>query len=1080
MISNPFKSLEKFVNKTFLIFSCILFLIIAVAATAAFTISAHQINISFIEQQLSITSETTRLRLATAVNSELALVLKMADTPVIRQYFMNPSDPVLESQANTEFELYQEHFLNKMVFWVNDIDRIFYSTGNPPYIVNPDDPESYWYNLTLYETERFNFNINYNPNLDKINLWVNVPVFTSDTEKKPIGMLGTGIDLTDFSNFVASSYREFDKNITPYMFNKYNEITSAVDYNLVENKVRLDEHLGETGKKLISAARELSEGENRSFIYDKKIYLVNPIPAMEWYLTVSYPLPGFFALNQAMNTVFFGMLFLILFLLIVINIFIARLENAMAGYNLRLLEANRKAEFASQAKSDFLAKMSHEIRTPMNAVTGMAELLLREELSGDALGYAQDIKQAGSNLVSIINDILDFSKIEAGKLEIIPINYLLSSLINDTVNIIRTRLMEKPLRFFTNIDGKIPNSLIGDEVRLRQILLNLLSNAVKYSEKGHVGLTITVDKRDSKQVWLRIAVSDTGRGIKKEDQAKLFDEFVKVDVKKNQGIEGTGLGLAITKSLCTAMGGDISVESEYGKGSVFTAVIPQGIESETPFAVVEEPEKKKVLIYERRINYAESVRWTLENMGVPHITATAQDDFAVSLCREEWFYVFSSYGLYENIKPLMEQPDTAFCGGKKPPLALMIEWGTEAYIPDVRFVSIPVQSLSISNVLNGRADNKGYIKSSGVIRFTFPGARLLVVDDIATNLKVVEGLLAPYRVTVDTCLNGLQAVELVKRSVSENRKYDIVFMDHMMPEMDGIEATAIIRALKSELFRTMPIIALTANAVVGMREMFIEKGFNDFLSKPIDVSKLDEILNRWIPKDKRDIKSEKDEIINKKTKGNDEQLQDNNSNSSLPISNFLLNSIPGVDVAKGIYMTGGTVTTYVKVLSLFCNDVNERLPLLQKTPEADTLNAFVTQVHALKSASASIGAQEISFMAAGLEAVGKAGDTAFIRKSLPDFLKQLTELVKNIQNALEPGKIEYQDIPPLSDAHSRLFHELADALKSQKIPEIKRILNTLDKQAQDSNLKKIIEQISDQVFMTEFDNAVKIVEDFIT
>jgi two-component system, sensor histidine kinase and response regulator len=1076
MIKNNVKSLKKFVNKTFFIFSCIFFFIIVLAAIMAYTISAHQINLSFIEQQLSIASETMRLRLATTVNSELALVLKMADTPVIQRYLMNPSDPELKSQADTELTLYQEHFENRVVFWISDADKIFYSTGSVPYVVNPDDPRNYWYNLTLYKTEKFNLNINYNPDLDQINLWVNVPVFVeADSVRKPIGMLGTGINLTNFSNFVASSYREFDTHITSYMFNKYNEITSAVDYSLVEKKVRLDDLLGVTGKELIMAAHELSGEESRSFIYDKKIYLLNSIPEMEWYLAVSYPMPGFLALNKAMNTVFFSMLALIFFLFIVINIFIARLENAMTEHNLQLLEANRKAESASHAKSDFLAKMSHEIRTPMNAITGMAELLLREELSGEALDYAQDIKQAGNNLVSIINDILDFSKIEAGKLEIIPINYLLSSLINDTVNIIRMRLMEKPLRFSTNIDGNIPNSLIGDEVRMRQILLNLLSNAIKYSDKGHVGLTITTDKRDDKQIWLRIAVADTGKGIKQEDQARLFDEFVKVDIKKNQGIEGTGLGLAITKNLCTAMGGNISMESEYGKGSVFTALIPQGIGTETPFAVVEEPEKKKVLIYDGRINYAKSVRWTLENMKVPHTMVTNQDDFALALCQEEWFYVFSSYGLYGKIKPLMEQNDTAFCGGKKPPLALMIEWGTEAYIPGVRFISIPVQSLSIANVLNGRADNKGYIKSSGIIRFTFPGARLLVVDDLATNLKVVEGLLAPYQASVETCLNGLQAIELVKRN-----EYDIVFMDHMMPEMDGIEATAIIRELEmrnEELGikkKQIPIIALTANAVVGMREMFLKNGFNDFLSKPIDVSKLDEILDRWIPKEKRE------EGIGSGVHGSGSRdtrypvIQNPGPQTPIPI-------IPGVDTAKGIAMTGGTVASYTKVLSLFCKDIEERLPILQKVTEADSLNALITHVHALKSASASIGAQEISSIAAGLEAVGKAGDAAFVRENLPGFAKQLAELARNIRDALEQNKPEYHNFPQSpAPIPQSLFHELHDALKSQKISEIKRILNTLNQQTQDSKLREILEQISDQVLITEFDNAVKIVEKLIT
>jgi signal transduction histidine kinase/CheY-like chemotaxis protein len=751
--------------------------------------------------------------------------------------------------------------------------------------------------------------------------------------------------------------------------------------------------------------------------------------------------------------------------------------NQVQRLKLEAIEARHekeRAEAASKSKDEFLAKMSHEIRTPMNAIMGMSELALREDMPDAAHEHILTIRRAGANLLSIINDILDFSKIESGKLEIVPVKYLLSSLINDTVNIIRTRIMEKPIRFFTNIDGSIPNSLIGDEVRLRQILLNLLSNAVKYSEKGHIGLTIIVDKRDDKQVWLRIAVVDTGQGIKPEDQKKLFSEFVQVDMKKNQGIEGTGLGLAITKRLCVAMGGDISMESEYGKGSIFTAVIPQGIESAAFFAAVEEPERKKILVYEGRTVYAKAICWALENMGVPYTMVTNQDDFAAALYREEWFYVFSGYGLYEKIRPLMDKPDEVFCGGKKPFLALLVEWGTEAYLPDVRFVSIPVQSLSIANVLNGRADSKEYIKSSDVIRFTFPRARLLVADDIATNLKVAEGLLAPYRITVNTCLNGLQAIEMVKRSFSEKRKYDIVFMDHMMPEMDGIEATTAIRSLEDEYFRTVPIIALTANAVVGMREMFIKNGFNDFLSKPIDVSKLDEILNKWIPKDKRAESSLRALREPQEPKGPNE--------NSVPelvegAEGSALSAIPGIDVQKGISMTGGTVTAYKQVLALFRKDAQDRLPLLQKAPETDILPAFVTQVHALKSASASLGAGDISAQAAALETAGKASDMAFIREHLPVFAQQLAELVRAIEKALETEESAPPLDPSLSIDHTSLFHELAEALKKQNASEIDRIIAVLSEKQLDTQTKEALNKISDEVLMTEFDNALNIIKE---
>jgi signal transduction histidine kinase/FixJ family two-component response regulator/HPt (histidine-containing phosphotransfer) domain-containing protein len=750
----------------------------------------------------------------------------------------------------------------------------------------------------------------------------------------------------------------------------------------------------------------------------------------------------------------------------------------------RLEELKEAAETASLTKSNFLANMSHEIRTPMNAITGMAELLLRGDLSGEARGYAQDIKQAGNNLISIINDILDFSKIEAGRLEIIPIEYLLSSLINDTVNIIRMRIGEKPLRFYTNIDGNIPNGLVGDEIRLRQVLLNLLSNAVKYSERGYISLTMTTEKRESERIWIEITVTDSGKGMKPEDMAKLFSDFVQVDMKQNRGIEGTGLGLAITKRLCQAMGGDISVESEYGKGSIFTVHIPQGINSRDSFAMVEDAANKKVLVYEGRAVYAKSVCWSLSNMGVPYVMTSTLEEFAEALFREEWYYVFSGYGLYERIRSVMDKG--SFSGRNMPPLALMVEWGTEAQLPNARFVSLPVQSLSIANVLNGRADSRSFTESSDIIRFSIPRAQLLIVDDLSTNLKVAEGLLSPYRAQVDTCLSGIQAIEMVKR-----KNYDLVFMDHMMPDMDGIEATALIRAWEAELEAqgivrfAVPIIALTANAVMGMREMFLEKGFSDFLAKPIDISKMDEILGRWIPKEKREEKKGNgdrrsgDRRTGDRRSGTLDSSSNNDPNYQLPTTNYQL-IIPGIDTAKGIVMTGGTLTAYKQVLSLFRTDAQDRLPLLQNVPVAEALPAFVTHVHALKSASASLGAVEVSGEAARLEAAGRAGNLAFIQENLSSFTRQLAELIEGIAAALDEDALASSSgaasSGPAPAALPALeLNDLVKALNSRNSSDIDRLLDELGQKPLDAEIRKAMDNISDAVLMAEFDNALEII-----
>jgi signal transduction histidine kinase/CheY-like chemotaxis protein len=1054
---SPFPAVS--IKKNFFAFSVIFFLMILVEGSAAFFFTTRELGDTRMENALTLALEAQRLRIANAVNSDLGLVLKLADDPLIKRHLLDPRDPELREQAFEALASYRRNFKNNTIFWISDADRMFHFNDAAPYALDPGKPVNYWYNLTLRKTELYNFNINHNPDISVSNLWLNAPVLENG---KAVGMVGTGIDLVDL---LISLNSPLARDMETYFFNTSNEITVARDPTLALEKKNIVDLLGPAGESVAAAARAGGGTKISIISLDDARYAVSSIPMMNWFVVVRMPAGAATLFDPTLTAVFCITVGLVFTIFYVSQKYIGTIQATVDEQNRSLTELKDIAEAANRSKNDFLADISHEIRTPMNAISGMTELLLRRELDDECKGYVRDIKHASSNLLAIINDLLDFSKIEAGHLELVSDAYHLPTLVNDVADMFRLRIMEKPIRFYTNVDASIPCMFIGDETRLRQILINLVSNAVKFTEKGFITLSVTRGAREGAEVPLRLAVEDSGIGIRSEDLRKLFDAFVQVDIKRHRGIEGTGLGLAIAKRLCEAMGGEISVESAYGKGSVFTVVIPQEIFRDTPFAAVNDPGEKKTLIYEsRRRGYAKSAAWSLENMGVPCRLATSVEDVAQALREEEWRFLFSGCGLYRRDMAVMERLIGELPAEKRPHLVLMSEWGDDARIPDARFVCLSAQTLSIANALNGMPDCLSDMRKDGFRgpRIIAPDARFLVVDDMTTNLKVAVGLIAPYKARVDTCPGGAEAVDLVKRNA-----YDIVFMDHMMPDMDGMEATALIREWeRAQGRRPIPIVALTANAMVGMREMFAEKGFNDFLAKPVDVSKLDAIIEKWIPEEKRMEKNGSPRSV--KTAG-------------IPGALAELESL-GLDVRGGIVMTGGTPDGYKRVLSIFREDVEARLPLLRTPPERDALLFFTTQVHALKSASANIGAVDISAEAARLEAAGKAGDLAAVRESLPGFAQRLAELVRGINAApasrTDDGAVgdarETAASPP-DFGHSPLLRELSGALKAGQVGVVGRLLRELDQKPLDAKTREALESISDRVLTAEFDAAAEIV-----
>lgn len=542
--------------------------------------------------------------------------------------------------------------------------------------------------------------------------------------------------------------------------------------------------------------------------------------------------------------------------------------------NIELENAMIDARKASRARDVFLANMSHEIRTPINTMLGLNELILRESQDETIRGYALDIKQAGTILLSLVSDILDFSKLQSGKMELAEGTYDISSLLNDLINSVSVPLRKKKLRLILDIASDIPYKLSGDEVHLRQIVGNLLSNAVKYTQTGTVTLHLAWEKLEKDELLLKIAVEDTGIGVKEKDMARIFETFNRLDMEASRKEEGTGLGLAVTHQLVGMMGGKLEVKSEYGKGSVFSFAIPQKIINPSPLGDFQEQYDKSV---RNSISYRE--------------------------------------------------------------------------------------------------------------KFIAPLAKILVVDDNAMNLAVAQDLLRKTKLQIDVASSGGECLEMLKR-----KEYHLICMDHMMPVMDGVQTLQAIRAMEDNPSRNIPVIALTANAVVGAKEFYLNAGFEDYLSKPIEPEKLEDILIQYLPKelvyltDDEEISVESDDDDNGL---NEEKLTD-----------------MGINAANGLKYMGGSRSLYEKVLRDFREILHEKEEQLKSMLAKEDVSGYAIIVHALKGNARNVGADELAEEAFELEKKSKAGKLEEVEVQSPILFSMMRTLGENLDRYLETETAE--------------------------------------------------------------------------
>lgn len=684
-----------------------------------------------------------------------------------------------------------------------------------------------------------------------------------------------------------------------------------------------------------------------------------------------------------------------------------------------LIENIRELEIAERSKDDFLVNVSHEIRTPINAVCGMSEAILQEELPLDVRRDVVDIQTAGRNLLSTVSNILDFSELETGRLQLAEESYNITSTITDIINMALTMDNGRHLELIVDCDAALPSNLLGDEQKLRRIVMNLLGNAIKFTKEGGVILRIR-SRREEYGINLQVSVRDSGIGIERADMEKIFTSFSQVNSKRNREQGGVGLGLAITQALVRSMGGFMTVESAPGIGSEFQFTIPQKVLDETPIVSIRDKSNLFAACYINldkydytavREGYENCIQHIVNQFGFPFRVCRNLPELKRRMEREAYTHIFIGWEEYVEDRSFFDK----LCEEKT--VVLLLDYDQELPTPgNMLRIYKPFTVLSIAAVFNGQKVLYGEDQHASLHnKFIAPQASVLVVDDNAMNLKVMARLLLPYQLRVTMAGSGQEALEKLNAP-----NFDCVFLDHMMPEMDGVETLHKIRQKPGAYYQSVPIIAFTANAIGGAREMFISEGFNDFIAKPIELSVLERILRRYIPSQMQitvDDGVETDRAT--PAEGNTQETttadQDDVSSGRLHLSRA------GIDIEQALAYCGDE-EGFREIIAIFHAEGEKRRANLSHYFKEQDWKNYVICVHALKGNAKGIGAEELSEMARKLEMAGKENRIEYILENHEAMMENHDRLLE----ALNGNAFVYPDGAP-ADSSGQVSDKPSDS-----------------------------------------------------